>query len=70
MDSTEIDKTADGVEIQPGLVVWTNDYVQARVVGPQTYRNPNERQWYDMETLDGKHSAMMDGPRMSVRKPF
>lgn len=64
------DFTADGVAITPGLVVWTNDYVQAVVKAAQKYRNPSESQWWDMETLDGKRSAMMDGSRMSVRKPF
>lgn len=61
--------TLDGVEVKPGLRVWDYNLRRAVVVGLQPYQNPAEGDWYDMATVDGERSSMMNPSRMWVRHP-
>ena len=63
-----IDKTANGVTIEVGLRVFTNDWVWGTVVAPP--KEWDEAGWWDV-ALDGRsgHPKSYNGDRMSTREP-
>ena len=70
MSTPAEDFTLDGVRIVEGLRVWDYNLNRAVVGKPLPHGNPAERTWYDMKTVEGQRSSMMDGSRMWVKHPF
>lgn len=63
-------RTADGVPITDGLVVWTNDLRPAVVaLSESDHDRPHWDGWFQVLELDG-HPHLCNGERMAVRHPF
>lgn len=59
-----LDRTADGVEIKPGLKIWTNDLTRAVVTDVAS-----EAHWWDCDCVGGK-KITLNGERMTTVHPF
>lgn len=68
-------KTSDGVEITPGLRVFTNDWEWGTVDAKPFERgglsdpgSPYFQGWFDV-VMDNGRRSLYDGSRMTTRKP-
>lgn len=55
--------TADGVRIQPGLIVFTNEMRPGKVVPDSLH--PHSPGWFDVEYVNGR-KVMMNAERVST----
>lgn len=60
-----VNRTANGVEIVEGLRVWDNNLRRVVVGKADRY----DIGWYDMLTVEGGRSSMMNGDRMTTVHP-